>query len=159
MSGNRDVAAEKNRVRLGGYQMGTMPAVSVIVPTHNRPHLLSEALASLIAQKESRWEAIIVDDASDIPVDIRPYGDQLRGRARVFRQRTRKAEPQPKTRALPTRLPHWLPSSMTTTFMQPTIYRELSTCLTDTGKLTCSIWEFPGLVRGANRASRPMKPR
>jgi glycosyltransferase involved in cell wall biosynthesis len=55
------------------------------LPTHNRPDFLSEALASLIAQKESRWEAIIVDDASDIPVDIRAYGDQLRGRARVFR--------------------------------------------------------------------------
>src|SRR5437016_2777573 len=65
--------------------MGTIPAVSVILPTHNRPDFLSEALASLIAQKESRWEAIIVDDASDIPVDIRSYGDQLRGRARVFR--------------------------------------------------------------------------
>ena len=85
MSGNRDVAAEKSRSTRGGYQMPTIPAVSVILPTHNRPHFLSEALASLIAQKESRWEAIIVDDASDIPVDIRAYTDQLRGRARVIR--------------------------------------------------------------------------
>ena len=85
MSGNRDVAAEKNRVPLGGDQMGTIPAISVILPTHNRPDFLSEALASLIAQKESRWEAIIVDDASDIPVDISAYSDQLRGRAKVIR--------------------------------------------------------------------------
>ena len=85
MSGNRDVAAEKNRVPLGGDQMGTVPAVSVILPTHNRPHFLSEALASLIAQNESRWEAIIVDDASDIPVDTSAFSDRLRGRARVIR--------------------------------------------------------------------------
>ena len=81
----RGVAAGKNRAPSGGYQMSTMPVVSVILPTHNRPHLLGEAIASLIAQKESRWEAIIVDDASDIPVDIRPYKDRLRGRARVIR--------------------------------------------------------------------------
>ena len=85
MSENLDVAAEKNRAPLGGDQMGTIPAVSVILPTHNRPDFLSEALASLIGQKESRWEAIIVDDASDIPVEIRSYGDQLRGRAKVIR--------------------------------------------------------------------------
>jgi len=85
VSGNRDVAAEKNRVPLGGDQMGTIPAISVILPTHNRPHFLREALASLIAQKESRWEAIIVDDASDIPVDVSAFSDQLRGRARVIR--------------------------------------------------------------------------
>ena len=85
MSGNRDVGAEENRIHLGGHQMATIPAVSVVLPTHNRPHLLSEALASLIAQKESRWEAIIVDDASDIPVDIGAFSDQLRGRARVIR--------------------------------------------------------------------------
>jgi glycosyltransferase involved in cell wall biosynthesis len=65
--------------------MSPIPAVSVILPTHNRPHLLGEALASLIAQKERRWEAIIVDDASDIPVDISPYSDRLDGRARVVR--------------------------------------------------------------------------
>ena len=54
MSEKLDVAAEKNRAPLGGDQMGTIPAVSVILPTHNRPDFLSEALASLIAQKESR---------------------------------------------------------------------------------------------------------
>jgi glycosyltransferase involved in cell wall biosynthesis len=85
VSGNRDVAAEKNRIPPRGHSMATIPAVSVILPTHNRPHFLREALASLIAQKESRWEAIIVDDASDIPVDISAFSDQLRGRARVIR--------------------------------------------------------------------------
>ena len=85
MSGNRDVAAEKKRTPPGAYPMATIPAVSVILPTHNRPHFLREALASLIAQKESRWEAIIVDDASDVPVDISAFSDQLRGRAKVIR--------------------------------------------------------------------------
>jgi len=55
VSENLDIAAEKNRAPLGGDQMGTIPAVSVILPTHNRPDFLREALASLIAQKESRW--------------------------------------------------------------------------------------------------------
>jgi pterin-4a-carbinolamine dehydratase len=40
------------------------PAVfaSVVVPTRNRPELLLRALASLRAQEEQSWEAIVVDD-------------------------------------------------------------------------------------------------
>ena len=45
-----------------------MPRISVIMPTHNRPVLLAEALASLRAQTFSDWEAVIVDDASSPPV-------------------------------------------------------------------------------------------
>ncbi|PWB59924.1 MAG: hypothetical protein C3F18_00405 [Nitrosomonadales bacterium] len=47
-----------------------MPRVSVIIPTHNRPSLLAEALASLLAQTFSDWEAVIVDDASSPPVSV-----------------------------------------------------------------------------------------
>jgi glycosyltransferase involved in cell wall biosynthesis len=36
----------------------------VIVPTHNRPDLLREALESLRSQAFAGWEAIVVDDAS-----------------------------------------------------------------------------------------------
>jgi glycosyltransferase involved in cell wall biosynthesis len=39
-------------------------AVSVIVPTHNRPELLPDATDSLLRQTRSDWEAIIVDDGS-----------------------------------------------------------------------------------------------
>lgn len=60
----------------------TPPAISVVVPTHNRPVLLAEALASLRAQDFPDWEAIVVDDASTPPVSP-DQGDQ---RIRVVRQ-------------------------------------------------------------------------
>ncbi|MDG2014753.1 MAG: glycosyltransferase [Pirellulaceae bacterium] len=40
------------------------PFFSVIICTYNRSDLLPRALDSLLAQSESDWEAIIVDDAS-----------------------------------------------------------------------------------------------
>lgn len=46
------------------------PSVSVIIPTHNRPELLLEAIESLLQQTRSNWEMIVVDDASIIPVEI-----------------------------------------------------------------------------------------
>lgn len=39
------------------------PAVSVVVPTFERPRQLVEALASVVAQTFEAWEAIVVDDA------------------------------------------------------------------------------------------------
>ncbi|GAB1404254.1 glycosyltransferase family A protein [Lentimicrobium sp.] len=40
------------------------PLFSVIIPTYNRSHLIKRALNSLVAQTESDWEAIIIDDGS-----------------------------------------------------------------------------------------------
>lgn len=40
------------------------PLVSIIIPTYNRAHLISETLESIIAQTYSNWECIIVDDGS-----------------------------------------------------------------------------------------------
>lgn len=48
--------------------MSTAPRISVVIPTHNRPALLSEALESVMTQTMDKWEAIIVDDASQPPV-------------------------------------------------------------------------------------------
>jgi glycosyltransferase involved in cell wall biosynthesis len=42
----------------------TQPFFSVIISTYNRGHLLKRALDSLIAQTETDWEGIIVDDES-----------------------------------------------------------------------------------------------
>ncbi len=42
---------------------------SIIIPTHNRPELLEEAIKSVVAQSTPNWEIIIVDDASSPPVD------------------------------------------------------------------------------------------
>ncbi|MDP2962333.1 MAG: glycosyltransferase family 2 protein [Sulfurimicrobium sp.] len=47
-----------------------MPRISVIIPTHNRPVLLAEALTSLLAQTFADWEAVIVDDASSPPATV-----------------------------------------------------------------------------------------
>ena len=41
------------------------PLVSVIVATRNRPRLLADALASLVAQDYRRWEAIVVNDGGE----------------------------------------------------------------------------------------------
>lgn len=40
------------------------PLVSVIIPTFNRAHLISETLDSVLVQTYANWECIIVDDGS-----------------------------------------------------------------------------------------------
>jgi hypothetical protein len=38
------------------------PLVSVVLPTYNRPDLLRHAVESVLAQRYTRWELIVVDD-------------------------------------------------------------------------------------------------
>jgi len=45
------------------------PLVSVVLPTRNRPDRLGRALASVLRQSYTRFEVLIVDDASTIPAD------------------------------------------------------------------------------------------
>tara|TARA_R110002049_G_scaffold168851_2_gene335471 strand:- start:6515 stop:7486 length:972 start_codon:yes stop_codon:yes gene_type:complete len=40
------------------------PLVSIIIPTFNRAHLISETLNSILEQSYTNWECIIVDDGS-----------------------------------------------------------------------------------------------
>lgn len=40
------------------------PLVSIIIPTFNRAHLISETLDSVLAQTYTNWECLIIDDGS-----------------------------------------------------------------------------------------------
>ena len=40
------------------------PKFSIILPTYNRAHLISNAIESVIAQSVSNWELIVIDDGS-----------------------------------------------------------------------------------------------
>jgi glycosyltransferase involved in cell wall biosynthesis len=63
----------------------SLPAVSVIVPTHDRPRLLPLTLESVLWQQEVELEVIVVDDAST--GDVRSAVDRLDDtRVRVLRQ-------------------------------------------------------------------------
>ena len=48
--------------------MSRVPIVSIIVPTHNRPELLSRAVSSLLNQSYKEIEIIVIDDGSSCDV-------------------------------------------------------------------------------------------
>ena len=64
-----------------------MPRVSVIIPTFNYGHILSEALESVLCQSLSDWECIVVDDGSidDTPEVMNTFLAKD-SRMRYFRQ-------------------------------------------------------------------------
>jgi len=50
--------------------------VSILIPTHNRPHYLLRALGSLQAQTHPDWEALVVDDGDGSGLEAaRSFGD------------------------------------------------------------------------------------
>lgn len=55
-----------------------LPHFSVILPTHNRPQLLAEAVGSLAKQRFRDFEVIVVDDASSPPAAPDAAGLSLR---------------------------------------------------------------------------------
>jgi glycosyltransferase involved in cell wall biosynthesis len=57
-----------------------MPKVSVIIPTYNRAHLISQAIDSVLQQTFSDLEIIVVDDGStdDTESIVKGYGDRVR---------------------------------------------------------------------------------
>ncbi|MCU1485219.1 MAG: glycosyl transferase [Actinomycetia bacterium] len=53
-----------------------MPAVSVVIPTHDRPEALLRAVASVLGQSVTDLEVVVVDDGSSRPVEI--HDDRVR---------------------------------------------------------------------------------
>lgn len=68
------------------------PFFSVIIPTFNRKATISRAINSLLAQTETDWEAIVVDDGStdDTYYELRPLLDQF-GNIKYLKQKNRGA--------------------------------------------------------------------
>ena len=64
-----------------------LPTVSVVLPTHNRPVLFAEAVASVLAQTYRPIELVIADDASDPPVGS-PSGTDSQVAVRLIRHDT-----------------------------------------------------------------------
>ena len=62
-----------------------MKKVSVVIPTHNRPGLLREAVNSVIGQTYSNWEVVIVDDGSQPPVCQDTLQQDFGSRIKVLR--------------------------------------------------------------------------
>jgi CMP-N-acetylneuraminic acid synthetase len=57
-----------------------MPKVTVYIPTHNYARYLTQAIESVIKQKYSDWELIVIDDGStdDTPDILKKYADHPR---------------------------------------------------------------------------------
>lgn len=68
---------------IGLHPLGNTPLVSIIVPTHNRPAYLKDALESIIAQDYPHWEAIVVNDGG-ADVGQLATGLDVKGRVRYL---------------------------------------------------------------------------
>ena len=64
------------------------PAISVVIPTHNRAAVLGRAIDSVIAQTFDDWEIVLVDDGSTDDTDalLLRYANRLGPKLRVIRQ-------------------------------------------------------------------------
>ncbi|WP_020482958.1 glycosyltransferase family 2 protein [Methylomonas sp. MK1] len=58
--------------------------ISVIIPTHNRPDLLDEAISSVVDQTLSDWEIIVVDDFSNPCVSPEQLQEKFGPKIRVL---------------------------------------------------------------------------
>jgi len=77
----------------------TNPAVSVVIPTHNRWDRLPTTVAGVLAQQGVEVEVIVVDDASDSPAPegLHPLDDP---RVRLVREETNAGQAHARNRGL-----------------------------------------------------------
>jgi glycosyltransferase involved in cell wall biosynthesis len=71
--------AKTIKTEFGGRSgVAAKPLVSVIMPVHNRPNLVREAIQSVLAQSYGNFELIVCDDASDdeTPEVVASYRDE-----------------------------------------------------------------------------------
>lgn len=47
-----------------GNTVKTLPLVSVVMPAYNAEQFIAEAIQSVLAQSETRWELLVIDDCS-----------------------------------------------------------------------------------------------
>jgi len=73
---NEIPAQEKNTPAPVQGRVKTFPLVSVIVPTHNRPERLAEALKSILEQSYQNLEIIVINDAGADVENIISYLNQ-----------------------------------------------------------------------------------
>jgi glycosyltransferase involved in cell wall biosynthesis len=95
---DRDVAQrllallDETTARSATLTVTEQPLVSVILPTKDRPALLQDALASLVAQDYPHWEAIVVNDGGADITTLAQAADP-QGRVRVIAHATSRGLP------------------------------------------------------------------
>lgn len=70
--------------------------VSVVIPAHNRPALLVEALRSVAAQSYSDFEVVVIDDGSEPPISQTALTDVLGSRVVLHRHDSPQGVPKAK---------------------------------------------------------------
>ncbi len=65
------------RMHIDKEQGSELPLLSIIIPSHNRPHMLMNAVNSALSQSFENIEVIVVDDGSEPPV-VLPDNPRLR---------------------------------------------------------------------------------
>jgi len=61
--------------------------VSIIIPTHNRAHLIAETLESIMGQSYRQWECIVVDDGSkDYTEELLSFYCELDSRIKFYKR-------------------------------------------------------------------------
>lgn len=87
--------------------MSASPAVSVIIPTHNRPQELSRAVKSVLDQTFQNIEIIVVDDASPVPAaeTLEEFRDE---RLKVIRHDVNKGVSETRNTGIKTARGEWI---------------------------------------------------